>query len=215
MIMYTSILVALRQPFQGGWASSPTNLFPGHSKLEWTFSVNAWVFGGMIGSVGLRPLQQPEDPQEAAVGQLHLHDRGCRGRESNVIVFSAGRLFAGVASGTATGTDIGANRHPVPSYLLLLRQHKLGLALPGCDSGRAGPAHGSVDVCGESAVAAHEEPPRGSQAGPCTSLRQGEHVHSAVVARAVGQAEQSLIQALAEPGSLYALKYHLQMVAAI
>ncbi|KAG6609649.1 Solute carrier family 2 [Phytophthora cinnamomi] len=71
-ILYSSLLVALLQPFQSGWSSSQTNLsqysntddcnarpvaedtclmFPGHSKLEWTFAVNAWIFGGMIGSL--------------------------------------------------------------------------------------------------------------------------------------------------------------------
>ncbi|RLN55124.1 hypothetical protein BBJ28_00026694, partial [Nothophytophthora sp. Chile5] len=71
-ILYSSILVALLQPFQSGWSTSQLNLsqfsdtdecnarpvaedtclmFPGHSKLEWTFAVNAWIFGGMIGSL--------------------------------------------------------------------------------------------------------------------------------------------------------------------
>ncbi|EEY59766.1 major Facilitator Superfamily (MFS)-like protein, partial [Phytophthora infestans T30-4] len=26
-------------------------MFPGHSKLEWTFAVNAWIFGAMVGSL--------------------------------------------------------------------------------------------------------------------------------------------------------------------
>ncbi|RLN91013.1 hypothetical protein BBJ28_00025506, partial [Nothophytophthora sp. Chile5] len=71
-ILYTTILVALLQPFQSGWSTSQTNLsqysdtddcnarpvvedtclmFPGHSKLEWTFAVNAWIFGAMVGSL--------------------------------------------------------------------------------------------------------------------------------------------------------------------
>ncbi|RLN14269.1 hypothetical protein BBJ28_00026321, partial [Nothophytophthora sp. Chile5] len=71
-ILYSSILVALLQPFQSGWSTSQLNLsqfsdtdecnarpvaddtclmFSGHSKLEWTFAVNAWIFGGMIGSL--------------------------------------------------------------------------------------------------------------------------------------------------------------------
>ncbi|RAW30979.1 hypothetical protein PC110_g12650, partial [Phytophthora cactorum] len=71
-ILYTSALLSWLQPFQSGWSTSQTNLsqyndtdecnarpvaedtclmFPGHSKLEWTFAVNAWIFGAMVGSL--------------------------------------------------------------------------------------------------------------------------------------------------------------------
>ncbi|KAG6586969.1 putative glucose transporter [Phytophthora cinnamomi] len=71
-ILYTSALLSWMQPFQSGWSTSQMNLsqyndtdecnarpvaedtclmFPGHSKLEWTFAVNAWIFGAMVGSL--------------------------------------------------------------------------------------------------------------------------------------------------------------------
>ncbi|TYZ67922.1 hypothetical protein PybrP1_009552, partial [[Pythium] brassicae (nom. inval.)] len=70
--LYASVLVALMLPFQFGWSLSQLNLstfarqddcdarpvvdgtcvmFPGHSKAEWTYVVNAWIVGGMIGSL--------------------------------------------------------------------------------------------------------------------------------------------------------------------
>ncbi|RLN72683.1 hypothetical protein BBO99_00009719, partial [Phytophthora kernoviae] len=71
-LLYTSALLTWLQPFQSGWSTSQMNLsqyndtdecnarpvaedtclmFPGHSKLEWTFAVNAWIFGAMVGSL--------------------------------------------------------------------------------------------------------------------------------------------------------------------
>ncbi|ETN07391.1 hypothetical protein PPTG_13307 [Phytophthora nicotianae INRA-310] len=75
-ILYTSVLLALLQPFQSGWSTSQLNLsdynntdecnarpvvegtctlFSGHSKLEWTFAVNAWIFGAMVAPRAAKP----------------------------------------------------------------------------------------------------------------------------------------------------------------
>ncbi|KAG7378467.1 hypothetical protein PHYPSEUDO_010064 [Phytophthora pseudosyringae] len=128
--VYLSVLVSLLQPFQSGWSTSQLNLaqfhdtnecdarpvaansclmFPGHSKLEWTFAVNAWIFGAMVGSLfcgrfsdrwGRKTLLFVNCGFIAlgAVVELSV---------SNIWPFAVGRLIAGIASGVATGT-IGA-----------------------------------------------------------------------------------------------------------
>ncbi|EGZ27785.1 hypothetical protein PHYSODRAFT_343659 [Phytophthora sojae] len=134
-ILYTSVLLALLQPFQSGWSTSQLNLsdynntdecnarpvvpgtctlFSGHSKLEWTFAVNAWIFGAMCG--------------KAALLQLLLHVVGgavIQAVVSNIWPFAVGRMVSGIASGAATGT-IGAYVNELsPPHL---RSH-LGLGL--------------------------------------------------------------------------------------
>ncbi|RLN49846.1 hypothetical protein BBJ29_004585 [Phytophthora kernoviae] len=54
-------------------------MFPGHSKLEWTFAVNAWLFGAMVGSL-------------------------CCGHFIDNIKRVVNRLIAGISSGMATST---------------------------------------------------------------------------------------------------------------
>jgi hypothetical protein len=66
------VLLCLLQPFQSGWATLHLNLsdyndtdecnarpvepgtcilFSGHSKLEWTYAVNSWIFGAMVSNL--------------------------------------------------------------------------------------------------------------------------------------------------------------------
>ncbi|GMF52268.1 unnamed protein product [Phytophthora fragariaefolia] len=128
--VYLSVLVSLLQPFQSGWSTSQLNLaqfsdinqcnsrpvgentclmFPGHSKLEWTFAVNAWIFGAMIGSLVCGRFSDKWGRKKllfvncgfiavGAVVQMSV---------SNIWPFAVGRFIAGIASGVATGT-IGA-----------------------------------------------------------------------------------------------------------
>ncbi|RLN72979.1 hypothetical protein BBJ28_00018686 [Nothophytophthora sp. Chile5] len=126
-LLYTSVLVALLQPFQSGWSTSQTNLsqysdtddcnarpvvegtclmFPGHSKLEWTFAVNAWIFGAMIGSLFCGHFSDLWGRKKALMVNCVFMIVGgvIQASVSNVWAFAAGRLIAGVASGTATGT---------------------------------------------------------------------------------------------------------------
>ncbi|KAG1694397.1 hypothetical protein DVH05_021477 [Phytophthora capsici] len=127
MIMYTSILVAFLQPFQSRWSSSRSNLsqyndtdecnarpvandtclmFPVHSKLEWTLAVNAWIFGGMIGSLLCGHFSDLWGRNKLLFVNCIFMIVGAvvEAAVLNVWAFSAGRLIAGIASGTATGT---------------------------------------------------------------------------------------------------------------
>ncbi|TDH65012.1 hypothetical protein CCR75_000258 [Bremia lactucae] len=129
-ILYSSVLLALLQPFQSGWSTSQLNfsdynnteecnarpvvegtciLFPGHSKLEWTFAVNSWIFGAMIGSLLCGYFSD-------LIGRKKLLYFNCffmiggaviQVAVSNIWPFAVGRAIAGIASGAATGT-IGA-----------------------------------------------------------------------------------------------------------
>ncbi|KAF4045238.1 Sugar (and other) transporter [Phytophthora infestans] len=82
--------------------------FPGHSKLEWTFSVNAWIFGGMIGSFvcghfsNLWRLHWSRKKLLLVSCIFMFAGAVVETSVSNVLGFSAGRLIAGVASGTGT-----------------------------------------------------------------------------------------------------------------
>jgi sugar porter (SP) family MFS transporter len=129
-LLYTSVLVSLLQPFQSGWSTSQMNLseynttsecdarpvvegtclmFPGHSKLEWTFAVNAWIFGAMVGSLSCGHFSDKLGRKKVLMLNCVFMIVGgvVQAAVSNVWAFAAGRLVSGLASGTATGT-IGA-----------------------------------------------------------------------------------------------------------
>jgi len=126
-ILYTSILIALLQPFQSGWSTSQLNLsqfsntdecnadpiapdtclmFPGHSKLEWTFAVNAWIFGGMVGSLTCGHFSDLWGRKKLLFVNCIFIIVGAviQTAVSNVWPFAVGRLISGIASGAATGT---------------------------------------------------------------------------------------------------------------
>ncbi|KAE8964637.1 hypothetical protein PF010_g19778 [Phytophthora fragariae] len=126
-ILYTSALLSWLQPFQSGWSTSQMNLsqyndtdqcnarpvaegtclmFPGHSKLEWTFAVNAWIFGAMLGSLCCGHFSDKYGRKKTLMGNCIFIIVGgvVQTVVSNIWVFSVGRLIAGLASGTATAT---------------------------------------------------------------------------------------------------------------
>ncbi|KAG7375364.1 hypothetical protein PHYBOEH_002759 [Phytophthora boehmeriae] len=129
-ILYTSALLAWLQPFQSGWSTSQLNLsdyndtdackvrplvegtctlFPGHSKLEWTFAVNAWIFGAMIGSLLCGHFSDMWGRKKLLFVNCFFMIGGAviQASVSGVWPFAVGRMVAGIASGAATGT-IGA-----------------------------------------------------------------------------------------------------------
>ncbi|RLN61939.1 hypothetical protein BBJ29_003414 [Phytophthora kernoviae] len=129
-VVYTSILVSLLQPFQSGWSTSQLNLsqfndtsdcnarpvaentclmFPGHSKLEWTFAVNAWIFGAMLGSLLCGRFSDAWGRKKLLFVNCGFITVGAvvQMTATNIWMFAAGRLVAGIASGVSTGT-IGA-----------------------------------------------------------------------------------------------------------
>ncbi|GAB9473764.1 Solute carrier family 2 [Globisporangium polare] len=129
-ILYASVLVALIQPLQYGWSTSQLNLstfndtdecnmrpvpegkclmFPGHSKLEWTFAVNAWTVGGMLGSLSIGYFMDKFGHKKVMIANCAFIIIGAiiETVVSNIWVFVAGRLIAGLASGCSTGV-VGA-----------------------------------------------------------------------------------------------------------
>ncbi|ETL90696.1 hypothetical protein L917_10670, partial [Phytophthora nicotianae] len=147
-ILYTSVLLALLQPFQSGWSTSQLNLsdynntdecnarpvvegtctlFSGHSKLEWTFAVNAWIFGAMVGSLLCGHFSDMMGRKKLLFFNCFFMIGGAviQASVSNIWPFAVGRAVAGIASGAATGT-IGAYVNELsPPHL---RSH-LGLGL--------------------------------------------------------------------------------------
>ncbi|GMF22621.1 unnamed protein product [Phytophthora lilii] len=81
-------------------------MLPGHSKLEWTFAVNAWIFGAMIGSLSCGHFSAKCGRKTALMGNCIFMIAGgvVQASVSNIWAFAVGRLISGLASGTATGT---------------------------------------------------------------------------------------------------------------
>ncbi|OWZ23261.1 hypothetical protein PHMEG_0001881 [Phytophthora megakarya] len=147
-ILYSSLLVALLQPFQSGWSSSQANLsqfndtdecnarpvapdtclmFSGHSKLEWTFAVNAWILGGMIGSLCCGHFSDLWGRRKLLFVNCIFMIAGAAIQTpvSSIWAFAFGRMVAGIASGTATGT-LGAYTNELsPPHL----RNMLGMGL--------------------------------------------------------------------------------------
>ncbi|KAG6613219.1 Solute carrier family 2 [Phytophthora cinnamomi] len=147
-ILYTSALLSWLQPFQSGWSTAQMNLsqyndtdecnarpvaddtclmFPGHSKLEWTFAVNAWIFGAMIGSLSCGHFSDKYGRKKALMGNCVFMLLGgvVQASVSNVWAFAAGRLISGLASGTATATIGGYINELSPPHM----RNTLGLGL--------------------------------------------------------------------------------------
>nr|CCA18996.1 glucose transporter putative [Albugo laibachii Nc14] len=124
-IFYLSVSLSLLHAFQYGWSTSQLNytaynddkacqaepvqqgtcvLFPGHSKLDWTFMVNAWIFGGMIGSLG------SGYPADALGRRLSIILNSVvmilgallQAFSTGVWMFVIGRFVSGLASGNGT-----------------------------------------------------------------------------------------------------------------
>ncbi|KAG2812592.1 hypothetical protein PC113_g23538 [Phytophthora cactorum] len=147
-ILYTSALLSWMQPFQSGWSTSQMNLsqyndtdecnarpvaedtclmFPGHSKLEWTFAVNAWIFGAMVGSLCCGHFSDKYGRKKALMGNCIFMIVGgvVQASVSNIWIFALGRLIAGISSGTATATIGGYINELSPPHM----RNTLGLGL--------------------------------------------------------------------------------------
>ncbi|KAG6587096.1 Major Facilitator Superfamily (MFS) [Phytophthora cinnamomi] len=121
-----SLLVLLLLPFQFGWSVGQLNLtafndeddcnarpvadgtclmFPGHSKTEWTLVVNAWIVGGMVGSLACGAISERYGRKRVLLVNALIMLAGAviQASTSSISVFMVGRIVAGVASGCATG----------------------------------------------------------------------------------------------------------------
>ncbi|KAL3660020.1 hypothetical protein V7S43_014945 [Phytophthora oleae] len=123
---WLTFLVPLLQPYQYGWSTSQLNLntfnneeecnarpvvdgtclmFPGHQKSSWTLAVNAWVVGGMIGSLCCGPLAQKLGRKKVFTINAIVMFVGTviQTTSFDIAQFIVGRLVSGLSSGVATG----------------------------------------------------------------------------------------------------------------
>lgn len=138
--LYASVAVSLMLPFQFGWSISQLNLaafanqdacdarpvrdgtclmFPGHSKSAWTYVVNAWVVGGMIGSLSCGTLADVYGRRRALMASAVFMIVGgaIQASASGIPAFVVGRFLAGISSGSATGMVGGYVNEIAPPHL--------------------------------------------------------------------------------------------------
>lgn len=147
-VLYASVLITLLHPFQFGWSLSQVNLstfsnnddcaarpvaegtclmFPGHTTTEWSFVVNSWIVGGMIGSLGCGFVSERFGRKKTLLLNCLFMIAGAvvQASASSVTVFVVGRVLAGVASGCATGLIGGYVNEISPPHL----RNSLGMGL--------------------------------------------------------------------------------------
>ncbi|KAF1781540.1 Major facilitator superfamily domain [Phytophthora cactorum] len=209
-ILYTSALLSWMQPFQsvqrhGRVQCSPVAedtclMFPGHSKLEWTFAVNAWIFGAMVGSLCCGHFSDKYGRKKALMGNCIFMIVGgvVQASVSNIWIFALGRLIAGISSGTATATIGGYINELSPPHM----RNTLGLA---CRSSRPLPCMAS-------------EPGRKEEAKQVIARLYGEeHVQTALSWLEVSKAsaEEGLIDSTPKKESMFSPRYRMQLLGGI
>lgn len=145
-ILYSSAYLALFQAAQFGWSLSQLNLstfhttddcaarpvvdgtclmFPGHSSTQWTWIVNAWVIGGMVGSLGCGRVSDRFGRKNTFLANCVIMALGAivQASASSVAVFAIGRAIAGLSSGAATAMPNGYISEIAPPHL----RNKLGV----------------------------------------------------------------------------------------
>ncbi|RLN13741.1 hypothetical protein BBJ28_00010530, partial [Nothophytophthora sp. Chile5] len=139
-ILFTSVMLAFVLPMQYGWSTSQLNLhkfnneeecnarpiadgtcimFPGHTKLQWTFVVNAWIVGGMVGAGFVGKFADRFGRKQVLVYNCGFIIVGAvvQAVVSNLWAFAAGRFLAGIASGATTGNVGGYINEISPPHL--------------------------------------------------------------------------------------------------
>ncbi|TDH65807.1 hypothetical protein CCR75_006764 [Bremia lactucae] len=101
--------------------------FPGHSRLEWTFAVNGWIFGAMIGSLCCGHFSDRLGRKKTLMLNCIFIIAGgvVQASVSYIWLFALGRLIAEIASGTATATISGYINELSPPHM----RNTLGLGL--------------------------------------------------------------------------------------
>ncbi|OWZ24609.1 LOW QUALITY PROTEIN: hypothetical protein PHMEG_000286 [Phytophthora megakarya] len=151
-ILYTSVLLGVTISMQYGWSTSQLNytkfnnekhcnarpvkngtciMFPGHTKGEWTMVVNAWVVGGMIGSLLVGKISDRVGRKRALMYNCGFIITGAAIQAAvlNLWAFAFGRFLAGIASGASTGC-VGTYINEIASTRLHLLT-SLGIGLQG------------------------------------------------------------------------------------
>lgn len=124
-LLYLAAGIALLQAFQFGWSTTQLNsttyhddikcrtkpiepgtcvLFPGHSKLVWILMVNAWILGGMLGSVCSGYPADTYGRRKTLLWNAGIMMLGAalQALALDSWMFIIGRFIAGIASGTGT-----------------------------------------------------------------------------------------------------------------
>ncbi|RLN61745.1 hypothetical protein BBP00_00005205 [Phytophthora kernoviae] len=149
-VLYTSVLLGVTISMQYGWATGQLNyakfnnekacnarpvkdgtciMFPGHTKAQWTVVVNAWVVGGMIGSLFVGKISDRVGRKRALMYNCGFIIAGSaiQAAVSNLWAFAFGRFLAGIASGASTGCVGTYVNEIAPPHL----RSKLGIGLQG------------------------------------------------------------------------------------
>jgi sugar porter (SP) family MFS transporter len=123
-VLYVCVFSAMLQAFHYGWSNSQVNyskfnnteeckarpieegtcmMFPGHTKTTWTLLVNAWIVGGMFGSLVSGFLANKLGRRQALRYNSLVMIVGCifEISASNAGLFTAGRFIVGIANGIA------------------------------------------------------------------------------------------------------------------
>jgi sugar porter (SP) family MFS transporter len=139
-MLYSSCLLGMVLPLHYGWSTSQINyvkfnklkdcdarpvvpgtciMFPGHTKMEWIFVVNAWVFGGMIGALLVGVVADKCGRKRTLMYTCGLIIAAAILQASafNLWQFVIGRLVAGFASGAITGNLGSYNNEVAPPHL--------------------------------------------------------------------------------------------------
>ncbi|KAJ0406988.1 hypothetical protein P43SY_005221 [Pythium insidiosum] len=139
-VLYLSAAIALLQSLQFGWSVSQLNLatfnddddckarpvkegtcimFPGHTKAEWTWVVNLWVVGGMLGSLTCGRFSDAIGRKKAMVmgAVFMIAGAAIMAAANSIAVFSVGRFIAGIASGFSSAVPNGYINEITPPHL--------------------------------------------------------------------------------------------------
>ncbi|KAF4314659.1 hypothetical protein BBO99_00009394 [Phytophthora kernoviae] len=112
-ILYTSALLTWLQPWSG--------------RSPWTFAVNAWIIGAMLGLLYCGHFSDKYGCKAALMDNCIFMIVGgmVQASVSNVWLFALGRLIAGISSATATATIGGYVNELSPPHM----RNPLGLGL--------------------------------------------------------------------------------------
>jgi sugar porter (SP) family MFS transporter len=128
-IAYAKAHATEDDPFNATKFDGTCIIFPGHTKADWTVVVNAWVVGGMIGSLAVGKISDLVGRKRVMLYNCGFIISGAaiQAAVSNIWAFAFGRFLAGIASGACTGC-IGTYVNEIaPPHL----RSKLGIGLQG------------------------------------------------------------------------------------
>ncbi|GLE02928.1 hypothetical protein PINS_up011792 [Pythium insidiosum] len=145
-MLYTSVGITLMLPMQFGWSISQLNLstfhneddcnarpvkegtclmFPGHTAGDWSWVVNLWTLGGMLGSLTCGRFADwlGRKKAMAITAVIMIIGSAIQAAAGSVGILGLGRFVSGVASGAATALPNGYINEISPPHL----RNKLGV----------------------------------------------------------------------------------------